>query len=258
MLQKPSNSRQTASSRERERENKYNNAGGASPLRTTAATSYEGPLSSDVSPVSTVEKRAVSLPPPLSLQPWDDGAAGGPKLNGGSCGTQLHNCIAISRKVADRRLGNHKSKRTRTCISMEQREKLNAFAERAGWTVVGQRKETIEAACQDIGESPPPPLNATFPCVFVHRIKENAHHIRTFLGLDCPLLSLWTRGEPAHHPLRFLQNGLRLVLLLIQYQILQNLLGHPSQFCIIEEANEGTQHDAHLLVNVSGINERVS
>ncbi len=163
MLQKPSNSRQTASSRERERENKYNHAGGASPLRTTAATSYEGPLSSDVSPVSTVEKRAVSLPPPLSLQPWDDdAAAGGPKLNGGSCGTQLHNSIAISRKVAERRLGNHKSKRTRTCISMEQREKLNAFAERAGWTVVGQRKETIEAACHDIGESPPPSLKCNF------------------------------------------------------------------------------------------------
>lgn len=212
MLQKPSNSRQTASSRERERENKYNHAGGASPLRTTAATSYEGPLSSDVSPVSTVEKRAVSLPPPLSLQPWDDGAAGGPKLNGGSSGTQLHNSIAISRKVAERRLGNHKSKRTRTCISMEQREKLNAFAERAGWTVVGQRKETIEAACQDIGESPPPPLNATFPCVFVHRFKENAHHVRTFLGLDCPLLTMGQKVNQPTIPLKFLQNGLRLVL----------------------------------------------
>jgi hypothetical protein len=34
---------------------------------------------------------------------------------------------------------------------MEQRGKLNAFAEKAGWTIVGQRKETIEAACQDIG-----------------------------------------------------------------------------------------------------------
>lgn len=34
---------------------------------------------------------------------------------------------------------------------MEQREKLNTFAEKAGWTIVGQRKETIEAACQDIG-----------------------------------------------------------------------------------------------------------
>lgn len=31
---------------------------------------------------------------------------------------------------------------------------MQAYAEQAGWTVVGQRKETIAAACEDIGEPP--------------------------------------------------------------------------------------------------------
>lgn len=60
-------------------------------------------------------------------------------------------CCCVGRKLAERVNNAHKSKRTRTRISMEQRGKLNAFAEKAGWTIVGQRKETIEAACQDIG-----------------------------------------------------------------------------------------------------------
>lgn len=60
-------------------------------------------------------------------------------------------CCCVGRKLAERTSTAHKSKRTRTRISMEQRGKLNAFAEKAGWTIVGQRKETIEAACQDIG-----------------------------------------------------------------------------------------------------------
>lgn len=60
-------------------------------------------------------------------------------------------CCCVGRKLVERANNAHKSKRTRTRISMEQRGKLNAFAEKAGWTIVGQRKETIEAACQDIG-----------------------------------------------------------------------------------------------------------
>jgi ZF-HD class homeobox domain-containing protein len=64
-----------------------------------------------------------------------------------ACG--MHNCGSATRKPMER--SSQKLKRTRTRISLEQREKLNAFAEKAGWTVVGQRKETIDAACQYIG-----------------------------------------------------------------------------------------------------------
>lgn len=64
-----------------------------------------------------------------------------------ACG--MHNCGSAPRKPLEH--ASQKLKRTRTRISLEQREKLNAFAEKAGWTVVGQRKETIDAACQYIG-----------------------------------------------------------------------------------------------------------
>lgn len=113
---------------------------------------HEGPSSSDASPVITVEKRATQclLTPTSPARPF---AVAGPFVKNSiamfsdACG--MHNCGSAPRKPIER--ASQKSKRTRTRISLEQREKLNAFAEKAGWTVVGQRKETIDAACQYIG-----------------------------------------------------------------------------------------------------------
>ncbi|XP_024375088.1 zinc-finger homeodomain protein 3 [Physcomitrium patens] len=52
--------------------------------------------------------------------------------------------------------GSHpgKPKRKRTQLTDEQREKMKSYAEHAGWTIVGQRKENIAAACKDIGVTP--------------------------------------------------------------------------------------------------------
>eukprot|EP00897_Mesotaenium_endlicherianum_P001712 jgi/Mesen1/1569/ME000134S00684 len=50
--------------------------------------------------------------------------------------------------------GHAKKKRKRTKISDEQKEKLAVFAQRVGWTVVGQQKEEIDAACAEIGIEP--------------------------------------------------------------------------------------------------------
>lgn len=114
---------------------------------------HEGPSSSDASPVITVEKRAIQsiLTPPSPARPF--GPAGGPPLKNSitmfSDACAMHTCGSAPRKPLERPI--QKMKRTRTRISLEQREKLNAFAEKAGWTVVGQRKETIDAACQYIG-----------------------------------------------------------------------------------------------------------
>ncbi|KAG0623354.1 hypothetical protein M758_3G167800 [Ceratodon purpureus] len=117
---------------------------------------HEGPSSSDASPVITVEKRATQslLTPTSPARPFP--VVGGPPLKNSitlfsdACG--MHNCGSAPRKPLER--PSQKLKRTRTRISLEQREKLNAFAEKAGWTVVGQRKETIDAACQYIGIEP--------------------------------------------------------------------------------------------------------
>lgn len=112
-----------------------------------------GPFSTDASPVITVENGAISLlvPPSPGRQFREDAIGGSPTLIiSESCG--IRNCnLGMPRKLPLERV-SHKLKRTRTRISLEQREKLNAFAEKAGWTVVGQRKETIDATCQYIGK----------------------------------------------------------------------------------------------------------
>ncbi|XP_024388356.1 uncharacterized protein [Physcomitrium patens] len=114
-----------------------------------------GPFSTDASPVITVENGAISLlvPPSPGRQFREDAIGGSPTLIiSESCG--IRNCnLGMPRKLPLERV-SHKLKRTRTRISLEQREKLNAFAEKAGWTVVGQRKETIDATCQYIGIEP--------------------------------------------------------------------------------------------------------
>lgn len=110
---------------------------------------HEGPSSSDASPVITVEKRATQsllISPSPAGRPFCDHP--GHPLK--SCNLLSNtNCTSAPRKPLER--PSQKMKRTRTRISLEQREKLNAFAEKAGWTVVGQSKETIDAACQYIG-----------------------------------------------------------------------------------------------------------
>eukprot|EP00245_Coleochaete_scutata_P009142 TRINITY_DN2950_c0_g1_i1.p1 TRINITY_DN2950_c0_g1~~TRINITY_DN2950_c0_g1_i1.p1 ORF type:complete len:538 (+),score=94.46 TRINITY_DN2950_c0_g1_i1:267-1880(+) len=50
-----------------------------------------------------------------------------------------------------RRGRSGKAKRIRTKLTQEQKEKMEIYAEKVGWTVVGQRKEEVEVACADIG-----------------------------------------------------------------------------------------------------------
>lgn len=113
----------------------------------------EGPLSSEVSPMSTAEKRSARPlghynPPPQQFHPGKTQALGAsaPGSTNAMAGTGLHH-------QATNHTGS-KPKRKRTQFTDEQRKKMQAYAEQAGWTVVGQRKETIAAACEDIGKPP--------------------------------------------------------------------------------------------------------
>jgi ZF-HD class homeobox domain-containing protein len=84
-----------------------------------------GRFSSEVSPVSTTEVRRSHL----ELPPQQRNRA---------------NVHAV-------KVNPDKPKRKRTQFTDEQRGKMKAYAEHAGWTIVGQRKENIAAACKDIG-----------------------------------------------------------------------------------------------------------
>ena len=113
----------------------------------------EGPLSSEVSPMSTAEKRSARPlghhnPSPQQFHPGKTQALGtsAPGSTNAMAGTGLHH-------QATNHAGS-KPKRKRTQFTDEQRKKMQAYAEQAGWTVVGQRKETIAAACEDIGKPP--------------------------------------------------------------------------------------------------------
>ncbi|XP_024375488.2 zinc-finger homeodomain protein 7 [Physcomitrium patens] len=101
-----------------------------------------GRLSSEVSPVMNKEHRRRAQ---LQLSP-----------------SHLHiqsNLLQVDRISAPNgqaQNGSHpgKPKRKRTQLTDEQREKMKSYAEHAGWTIVGQRKENIAAACKDIGVTP--------------------------------------------------------------------------------------------------------
>lgn len=94
-----------------------------------------GRLSSEVSPVSTTERRRsqMELSPSQKLYQQRNRASA-PHVN------------AVNVNV-----NPGKPKRKRTQFTDEQRRKMKAYAEHAGWTIVGQRKENIVAACKDIG-----------------------------------------------------------------------------------------------------------
>ncbi|CAM6035346.1 unnamed protein product [Sphagnum compactum] len=180
----------TASSHEQGiQEDKEFDVGAASPPSPLPCVAEQGPLSSDVSPVSTVEKRsgptaAAPIMPamPLYLQPCNTGAGcigaaqalslashqhhhqhhhatvgnttQGVSVTGGLSSQRLFLERGSTGGASELAAATRKFKRKRTHITEEQRYKLNLFAERAGWTVVGQRKETIDAACTDIGIEP--------------------------------------------------------------------------------------------------------
>jgi len=184
----------TASSHEQAiQEDKEFDVGAASPPSPLPCVAEQGPLSSDVSPVSTVEKRsgptaAAPIMPamPLYLQPCNTGAGHigaaqalslashqrhhqhhyatvgnttqGVSVTGGLSSQRLFLERGSTGGASELAAATRKFKRKRTHITEEQRYKLNLFAERAGWTVVGQRKETIDAACTDIGKDPIPGL----------------------------------------------------------------------------------------------------
>ncbi|KAG0590772.1 hypothetical protein KC19_1G125300 [Ceratodon purpureus] len=104
-------------------------------LQTAGNTNQDhGRLSSEVSPVSTTERRKSQL-----------------ELN--SAPKQLHQ---QGNKASALNVNgiNVKPKRKRTQFTDEQRRKMKAYAEHAGWTIVGQRKENIATACKDIGVTP--------------------------------------------------------------------------------------------------------
>ena len=88
-----------------------------------------GRLSSEVSPVSTTEPRR-------SQQGLHHQGIRASAPNANALNVNVH---------------PGKPKRKRTQFTDEQREKMKAYAEHAGWTIVGQRKENIAAACKDIG-----------------------------------------------------------------------------------------------------------
>ncbi len=186
----------TASSHEQGiQEDKEFDVEAASPPSPLPCVAEQGPLSSDVSPVSTVEKRsgptaAARIMPamPLYLQPCKTGAGRigaaqalslashqhqhhhqhhhttvgnttqGVSVTGGLSSQRLFLERGSTGGASELAAATRKFKRKRTHITEEQRYKLNLFAERAGWTVVGQRKETIDAACTDIGKEPIPGL----------------------------------------------------------------------------------------------------
>lgn len=96
-----------------------------------------GRLSSEVSPVSTTERRNEQVAP-------SEGNRGIPNAGNLDNTTKFVNVAMM------------KAKRKRTHFTDEQRGKLKAYAEHAGWTIVGQSKDNIVAACHDIGTLIPP------------------------------------------------------------------------------------------------------
>lgn len=121
-----------------------------------------GRLSSEISPVSTTERR-INRPGHCNSQL---SPSPGSQFPGNRTSAVVPHGVpnAVNHDTTTTVNPGGKPKRKRTQFTDEQRGKLKAYADHAGWTIVGQRKENIVAACQDIGILP----SAAHLCMHVH------------------------------------------------------------------------------------------